>query len=281
MRPSFNFFIAEKQLLSGFERKHNVKFTFESSEKKVIVVMPAFNAAKTLSATLNEMPRFSFDQIILVDDGSTDETVSTANHLGIEVLKHSQNLGYGANQKTCYKAALERNADIVVLLHPDNQYNPGIIPNMVLPIYLGQADVVLASRFIQDPLKGGPIVGGMPIHKYFVNRALSSLQNLLMGTYFSEFHTGYRAFSRSILSKIDFTSLSDDFLFDNQIIAVFTELHARFCQIGVETRYFPEASTISLIPGIHYAIGCLGVGCRYFLHRKGILSWKLLQRSLK
>jgi glycosyltransferase involved in cell wall biosynthesis len=216
-----------------------MKLGFATPERKVIVVMPAYNAAQTLVATMREMPRGSFDQIILVDDGSRDQTVAIARELGIDVACHDRNRGYGANQKTCYRRALEAGADIVVMLHPDNQYNPAIIPNMVLPIYLEQAEVVLASRFIHDPLRGGPVAGGMPLLKYFVNRLLSTGQNWLMGTYFSEFHTGYRAFDAKLLAQIDLTGLDDGFLFDNQIIAVLAARKARFAQIGVETRYFP------------------------------------------
>lgn len=244
--------------------------------QKVIVVMPAYNASQTLEATIREMPQGSFDEIVLVDDASADDTVTKARELVHTVVVHPQNLGYGGNQKTCYTTALAHDADIVVMVHPDNQYNPQLIPNMVLPIYLGQADVVLASRFIQDPLKGGPVVGGMPILKYFVNRGLTTLQNWLMGTFFTEFHTGYRAFSRQALESVNFMALSNDYLFDNQILAQLVARKVRFQQIGVETRYFPEAHTINLRRGIVYAIGCLGVGWRYFLHRKGLKRWNLV-----
>ena len=162
------------------------------------------------------------------------------------------------------------------MVHPDNQYNPKLIPNMIVPIYFGQADVVLASRFIQDPIKGGPVVGGMPLLKYVVNRMLTTIQNWMMGTYFSEFHTGYRAFSREALQSVDFLKLSDDYVFDNQILAQLVHKKLRFQQIGVETRYFPDAHSINLRRGAIYAAGCLYTGTRYFLHRKNILRWDLL-----
>ncbi|EKD82679.1 MAG: glycosyl transferase family 2 [uncultured bacterium] len=254
-----------------------MKYFFKSVEKKVVIVLPAFNAAETLEATIGEIPPDSYDEIILVDDASRDKTVELAQHLVTHVICHKTNTGYGGNQKTCYSEALKRGADIIVMLHPDNQYNPKLIPNMVLPIYLGQADVVLASRFIQDPLKGGPLAGGMPALKYYVNQIITAIQNRMMGTYFSEFHTGYRAFSREALEQVDFRKLSDDFLFDNQIIAQLVHRKLKFQQIGVETRYFDEASSIRLIPGIRYAMGCMYVGFRFMLHRKGLLRWDLLK----
>lgn len=253
-----------------------MKFFFQPVEKKVIIVLPAFNAAQTLRATINEIPPESFDEIILVDDASVDKTAEIAKDLVTFVVQHEKNKGYGGNQKTCYTEALKRGADIVVMVHPDNQYNPALIPNMVLPIYLGQADVVLASRFIRDPLRGGPLAGGMPPLKYYVNQILTVVQNRLMGTYFSEFHTGYRAFSRHALESINFQPLSDDFLFDNQILAQLIHKSLRFQQIGVETRYFEEASSISLLRGAKYAMGCMYVGFRYFLHRKRIKKWEIL-----
>ena len=254
-----------------------MRFFFKHVEKRVTVVLPAFNAAKTLKATIDEIPRGSYDEIILVDDASADKTVEIAERLVTYVVRHEKNTGYGGNQKTCYLEALKRGADIVVMVHPDNQYNPVLVPNMVLPIYLGQADVILASRFIRDPLRGGPLAGGMPPLKFYVNQLLTAIQNRLMGTFFSEFHTGYRAFSRKALESINFMALSDDFLFDNQIIAQLVHKRLRFQQIGVETRYFPEASSISLLHGAKYAAGCLSVGLRYYLHRKRLLKWHLLK----
>lgn len=250
-------------------------------DRKVVIVMPAFNAARTLEATIQGIPEGCYDELILVDDKSTDNTVDVAEGLVNRVLVHDVNRGYGANQKTCYRAALEAGGDIIVLLHPDNQYNPAIIPNIILPMLLDQCDVVFASRFIQDPLKGGPLLQGMPTIKYFTNRALTQLQNWLMGTFFSEFHTGYRAYTRHVLERIDIDRLSDDFVFDNQIIAPMVELGFRFRQIGVETRYFPEASSINFRRGCVYAWGCLQVGVNYFLHRTGARRWPLLDDLIR
>jgi glycosyltransferase involved in cell wall biosynthesis len=258
-----------------------MRYLVDGPEKKVIVVMPAYNASRTLKATLEEIPQGTVDEIILVDDASKDDTVERARELVETVVVHPKNRGYGGNQKTCYRTALDHGADIIVMVHPDNQYNPKLIPNMVLPIYLGQADVVLASRFIQDPLRGGPVAGGMPLLKYFVNRGMTTVQNWLMGTFFSEFHTGYRAFSREALETIDLESFSDDYLFDNQILAVLIDRKVRFTQIGVETRYFPEAHTISLRRGMVYAAGCMGVAWKYFLHRKGLKPWPLVTRKIE
>jgi glycosyltransferase involved in cell wall biosynthesis len=253
-----------------------MKLLFQGPEQKVVIVLPAYNAAKTLRATLDEIPPGTYDEIILVDDASRDDTACIAKDLVTRVVEHPTNRGYGGNQKTCYQHALQAGADIVVMVHPDNQYNPKLIPNMIVPIYFGQADVVLASRFIQDPMKGGPVVGGMPLLKYVVNRMLTTIQNWMMGTYFSEFHTGYRAFSREALQSVDFLKLSDDYVFDNQILAQLVHKKLRFQQIGVETRYFPDAHSINLRRGAIYAAGCLYTGTRYFLHRKNILRWDLL-----
>jgi len=251
--------------------------------KKVVITMPAYNAAKTLRETINEIPKDCYDSIIVCDDASKDQTVEVANTIDeIEhVIIHESNKGYGGNQKSLYDKALEQGADIIILLHPDNQYNPQIIPNLVFPFLMGQADVVFASRFIQDPLKGGPVVGGMPLIKYFANRSLTTIQNWLMGTFFTEFHTGYRAYSRKALESINYQGFSDDFIFDNQIIAPLVHKKLNFHQIGVETRYFKEASSINLLRASKYAIGCLGVAFSYFLHRKGWKKWEFLEAAVE
>jgi len=249
--------------------------------KKIVVVMPAFNAASTLKATMDHVPPDLVDEFILVDDASKDNTFEQARTLGITVLRHPENRGYGGNQKSCYRLAIASKADIVVMLHPDNQYNPEIIPNLILPILMDQADVVLASRFICDPLKGGPVAGGMPFLKFFANRCLTFVQNALMGTYFSEFHTGYRAFNSNALSEIQLDLLSNDFAFDNEILAVLAYQKKRFAQVAVETRYFKEASTIHFLPGVRYAACCLLIGFHYFLDRIGIRQWNWLHRVAK
>ncbi len=243
---------------------------------RVVVVMPAYNASATLKATLDGIPHGCVDDILLVDDASADDTVQRARELGLEVVVHPRNRGYGANQKTCYRAALDRGAEIIVMLHPDNQYDPRIIPNLLLPLLLNQADVSLASRFICDPLKGGPVAGGMPLLKYFGNKALTTIQNWCMGTFFSEFHTGYRAFTAEALRSVDLEALSDDFHFDNQILCILAAQKLRFAQVAVETRYFKEASSIKLLPGLKYAAACLHNSFRYLLHRSGLWKWPLL-----
>jgi glycosyltransferase involved in cell wall biosynthesis len=252
-------------------------------DKKIVITMPAYNAAKTLEATVSEIPDYCYDSIIVVDDASSDNTVEVAQHLKsiTRVIVHDKNKGYGGNQKSLYKAALEEGADIVVLLHPDNQYNPAIVPNIVLPLLLDQADVVFASRFIQDPLKGGPVIGGMPLIKYFANRGLTTLQNWMMGTFFTEFHTGYRAYNAKALNSVNFDVMSDDFVFDNQIIAPMVFLKLRFHQIGVETRYFKEASSINFRRASIYAWSCMTVGFQYLLHRTGLREWPFLEAAIR
>jgi glycosyltransferase involved in cell wall biosynthesis len=244
--------------------------------------MPAYNAAKTLEATINGIPDYCYDSIIVVDDGSSDNTVEIASHIDTitRVIVHKNNRGYGGNQKSLYDAALEEGADIVVLLHPDNQYTPAIVPNIILPLLLDQADVVFASRFIKDPLKGGPAIGGMPLIKFFVNRVLTTLQNWMMGTYFTEFHTGYRAYNRKALEAVNYQIMSDDFVFDNEIIAPMVLLRLRFHQIGVETRYFSEASSINYIRGAIYAWGCMCVGFQFLLHRIGLRKSVFLEQCV-
>ncbi len=253
--------------------------TIRSAGKRVCVVMPAYNAAATLEATIDQIPMDFVDHLVLVDDASKDDTITVAEQLGIPFIRHAQNRGYGGNQKTCYDTALQLGADIIVMLHPDNQYDPGIIPNLVLPLALGQADVVLASRFIVDPLRGGPVVGGMPLYKYFLNRWLTTVQNWMMRTYFSEFHTGYRAYTADALRGIDYHMCSEDFAFDNEILALFAARNLKIAQVGVQTRYFEEASSIGLLRGAVYATHCLRVGFRYLLWRKRIASWQWLEKA--
>lgn len=237
---------------------------------KITIVMPAYNAAKTLEKTYMDIPKHSYDEIILVDDASHDETVELAKKLNLIVIQHALNLGYGGNQKTCYKTALERGADIIVMLHPDNQYDPRLVPNLALPIIEEQADVVLASRFIRDPLKGGPVKGGMPLYKFVFNKLLTGIQNMALGTYFSEFHTGYRAFSRKALMNVPFDNNSDNFIFDNQLIVQLFNKGVSFKEIPVETRYFPEASSVNFLGSIKYGLGVLGTTVEFLLYKKGL-----------
>lgn len=244
---------------------------------KVVVVMPAFNAEKTLLATYHELPADWYDDIVLVDDASTDNTVNLASQLPLHLIKHPQNRGYGANQKTCYAKALELGAEIVVMIHPDNQYSPQILPTLVIPISEKQADVVLASRFIRNPLKGGPIQGGMPVYKYVFNRLLTIFQNWVLGTYFSEFHTGYRAFSRKAIESVNWRANSDGFVFDNEMILQLVHKQLSFHEVAVETRYFREASSINFISSIKYGMGVMWTTFKYWLHKKGWKQFEFLK----
>jgi len=232
---------------------------------KVFVVMPAYNAAKTLEDTYHLIPKESIDEIVLVDDFSKDNTVEIAKQLPITVIMHSRNRGYGGNQKTCYNYCLQKGADIIVMLHPDNQYDPTIINQLILPIKEGKADVVLASRFLYDPIKGGPLQGGMPFYKFVFNKLLTSIENKCLGTYFSEFHTGYRAFSAEILKKIPYWTNSEDFVFDNEIIIQLLFVKARFKEVPVETKYFIDASSINFMRSCKYGIEILILLIKRFL----------------
>ena len=236
-------------------------------DAKVIVVMPARNAAKTLEATVSGIPRGWVDEIILVDDSSTDDTVELARKLPLHVVWHPHNVGYGGNQKTCYLQALQRDADVIVMLHPDGQYEPSIIGQLVAPIAAGEADVVLGSRFL---IPGGAIAGGMPRWKWAANRVLTTLENKLMGTDLSELHTGYRAFSRDLLLSVPFLRNSLDFAFDSELLMQAAYFGFRFHEVPCQTKYFDEASSVSLRQGIVYGVKTLWAGTRLVLHRKGI-----------
>ena len=238
------------------------------NQKKVIVVMPAYNAEKTLCRTYREIPTNVVDQVILVDDSSSDETVKTAIALGIETIVHQQNLGYGANQKTCYTAALERGADIVVMLHPDYQYTPKLITAMAYLLESGEFDVVLGSRI----LGGKAMSGGMPLYKYVSNRLLTFAQNILLGAKLSEYHTGYRAFTRKVLETIPWDKNSNDFVFDNQMLCQIIYFGFRIAEITCPARSFAEASSINFVRSMKYGLGCLSTALRFRLSRAGIVS---------
>jgi glycosyltransferase involved in cell wall biosynthesis len=242
-------------------------------DKKVIVVMPAYNAAKTLQQTYNEVCAQPFvDTIILVDDASRDETVQLARSLDkIQVHMHAKNKGYGANQKTCYRLALEAGADIVIMIHPDYQYTPKLIPAMVSIIGNGLHPCVLGSRI----LGGYALKGGMPVWKYVSNRVLTLGENLLLGAKLSEYHTGYRAFSREILEQLKLDRNSDDFVFDNEMLAEILWHGFTIAEVSCPTKYFPEASSINLRRSIRYGFGCLGTGLKYRLARIGLLKSRL------
>ncbi len=241
--------------------------------KKVIVVLPAYNAAKTLEITFNEIPFDVVDDVILVDDASSDETVNKGRELGItHIVSHFQNKGYGGNQKTCYNTALSLGADIVIMLHPDYQYTPKLIMAMISIIGNDLYPVVFGSRILGN----GALKGGMPLYKYVANRFLTFTQNLLSWQKLSEYHTGYRAFSKEVLETINYNVNSDDFIFDNQMIAQIFAKGYDICEVTCPTKYFDEASSINLRRSMKYGFGVLGVSARYFLHRLGI-PWSLLK----
>ncbi len=242
-----------------------------TSKERVIVVMPAYNAAKTLKLTYNDLPHDSVDGIILVDDGSRDETIGIARELGLSVFVHRRNLGYGANQKTCYVEALKDGASIVVMVHPDYQYDPTLLPEIVRPIEERHCDIVFGSR-----MKGlSAYKQGMPWWKYLANVALTWLENKVFGLGLSEFHTGYRAYRREALESVNFLSNSDNFIFDQEIVAQFVAAGLKISDIHVPTRYFPEASSASFWASTVYGLSILGVLARYILHKKGI--WRSQQ----
>ncbi len=241
--------------------------------QKVVVVMPAYNAAKTLQKTYDEaMAQGIVDLVIVVDDGSHDETVRIARTLPHTVVHvHEKNMGYGANQKTCYRLALEAGADIVIMIHPDYQYTPKLIPAMVSIIGNGLHPCVLGSRI----LGGYALKGGMPIWKYISNRILTLLENVLLGAKLSEYHTGYRAFSREILETLQLGENSDDFVFDNQMLAQILWHGFTIAEVSCPTKYFAEASSINLRRSIKYGFGCLGTGLRFRLARMHLLGSRL------
>jgi len=240
--------------------------------KTICVVMPAFNAAETLERTYREIPPEIADTVLLVDDSSSDRTIQVAQELGLKHFRHPKNRGYGANQKTCYARALESGADIVVMLHPDYQYSPRLVPAMAAMIAFGSYDAVVASRILGT----GALAGGMPLYKYVSNRFLTFVQNLLCGRKFSEYHTGYRAYSRRVLETIRFQENSDGFVFDNQFFMQMIAADFRVGEISCPTRYFPEASSIHFWPSVRYGLGCLREGLRSLLHRKGLHRSRLL-----
>ena len=233
---------------------------------KVVVVMPAYNAARTLRMTYEELPKDSVNLVILVDDGSRDETLEVARQLNLEIFVHNRNYGYGANQKTCYTEALKAGADIVVMVHPDYQYDPTLLPQIIEPIVKGEADLVLGSRL----LGGSPIRQGMPWWKYVGNRVLTRLESLVFGLSLSEFHTGYRAFRREVLETVNFAMNSDGFVFDQEIIAQTVATGFRIAEIAVPVRYFPEASSASFVDSVIYGLKILALLGRFLLHRSGV-----------
>lgn len=235
--------------------------------------MPAYNAARTLHMTYAELPHDVVDHVILVDDGSSDETIQIARELGLELFVHNRNYGYGANQKTCYREALRAGADIVVMVHPDYQYDPTLLPEVIKPIEDGVADVVLGSRL----LGGDPMKQGMPWWKYISNRFLTKAENVVFGLDLAEYHTGYRAYRSDALDRVNVEMNSDNFIFDQEIMAQFVERDLRIAEVPVPTRYFPAASSATLMQSTVYGLSILWLLARYILHRQGM--WKQRQFS--
>ena len=237
---------------------------------KIVVVMPAFNASKTLQHTYDEIPLSYRDNIILVDDCSSDTTVQDARNLGIKVICHPKNRGYGGNQKTCYQTALEDGADIIVMVHPDHQYDATVIPYLVKPLIHGIADAAFGSRM----LGGHPMEGGMPKWKYTANIFLTAFANVVFQRYLTEIHSGFRAYTRNYLETVRFEENSNNFIFDTEIIAQGMACGLFFTEVPISTRYFKDASSINISHSIIYGFGILGVLIRYYLHRSNMIHFK-------
>src|ERR1051325_5043414 len=239
----------------------------DSKKPKVVVVMPAYNASKTLRMTYKDLPHDLVDLVLLVDDASLDETVGIARQLNLELFIHNRNYGYGANQKTCYIEALKAGADIIVMVHPDYQYDPTLLPEIVRPIQQSEADVVLGSRL----MGGSPIKQGMPWWKYYGNRLLSKIENLVFGLNLSDYHTGYRAYHKHVLETINFQGNSDGFIFDQEVIAQVVDSNFRIAEISVPTRYFPEASSVNFTNSVLYGLRILSLVTRYWFHKRTLV----------
>jgi glycosyltransferase involved in cell wall biosynthesis len=239
--------------------------------KKIVVVMPSYNAARTLERTVAEIPRDIVDEILLVDDASSDETVEIANRLGLKVFLHERNFGYGRNQKTCYREALRLGADIVVMVHPDYQYSPNLIVPMTGMIAYGEYDVVIGSRILGK----GALEGGMPVYKYISNRFLTLFQNILLNFKLSEYHTGFRAFRRDVLERLPLEDNSDDFVFDNEMLAQAVYFGFRIGEISTPTRYFAEASSINFSRSVRYGLGVLATSFKFRFHRMRLVRSRL------
>jgi len=243
--------------------------------KRIAVVLPAYNAARTLERTVNEIPHDVVDEVLLVDDYSRDETIQAAQLLGLRVFMHEQNFGYGRNQKTCYAEALRTNADVVVMLHPDYQYHPRLVLPMAALIASGVYDVVLASRI----LGGKARKGGMPLYKYISNRFLTFIQNFLVGAKLSEYHSGYRAFSRDVLVRLPLLMNSDDFVFDNEMLAQVIYFDYRIGEVSCPTHYFPEASSIDFQRSVKYGLGVIWTSIRFRLQKWSLGQFRIFDRQ--
>ncbi len=244
------------------------------NDKRIVVVLPAYNAAKTLEKTWQEIPFEFVDDVVLVDDASRDDTAEVARRLGIRTIVHERNTGYGGNQKTCYRTALSIGADIVIMVHPDYQYTPKLITAMAAMIAYGEFDAVLASRILGI----GALKGGMPLYKYLANRCLTLVENLLLGHKLSEYHTGYRAFSRQVLETLPLEENSDDFVFDNQMLAQVVWAGFRIGEVSCPTKYFAEASSINFRRSVTYGFGVLWTACRFRLARLGLIRPRIFSQ---
>ena len=245
--------------------------------KKIVVVMPAYNAEMTLRKTYSEIPFDIVDEVIITDDFSTDRTVEVAQEIGINhIIRHDKNKGYGGNQKSCYQKALEIGADIVVMLHPDYQYTPKLIPAMVSMIAFGQYDSVMASRMLGN----SAIKGGMPFYKFLANKFLTGFENLFLGENLSEYHTGFRAFSKEVLEKLPLADCDDDFIFDNEILTLLFYYGYKIGEVSCPTKYFKEASSINFIRSCEYGLGVLGLSLKYRFAKMGIVS-KIFKKDAK
>lgn len=242
------------------------------NDRRIAVVLPAYNAETTLFRTVGELDRKVVDDLVLVDDASTDQTTALARKLGLKPIRHERNLGYGGNQKTCYRRALELGADIIVMVHPDYQYTPLLVPAMASMIAYGTYDFVLGSRILAQ----NPVASGMPRYKFAANRVLTLVENIMLGQKLSEYHTGLRAFSRPLLAALPFERNSDDFVFDNQIIAQAVAAGARIGELSCPTRYAADSSSINLLNSTRYGLGVLRTSAEYWLHRRRLRHYPYL-----
>jgi glycosyltransferase involved in cell wall biosynthesis len=243
--------------------------------KKIVVVMPAYNAARTLQMTYDDLPHDVVDEVLLVDDSSSDLTVNLAQTLGLTTFRHNKNLGYGKNQKTCYREALKHGADIVVMLHPDYQYSPRLVMPLAAMIAVGEYDVVIASRILGK----GARDGGMPLYKYVSNRFLTAVQNLLIGQKLSEYHTGYRAFSRGVLESLPLEENTNDFVFDNEMLAQIVFFNHKIGELSCPTKYFADASSLNFSGSVRYGIGVLLTSVKFRLQRMGLGSFRIFNAN--
>ena len=246
------------------------------NNKRIVVVMPAYNAEKTLKQTYDEIPKNIIDEIILIDDKSCDKTPQVAKDLNITTIVHKENTGYGGNQKTCYKAALKAGADIVIMLHPDYQYTPSLIPAIASMLVFSRYDIVIASRMISQALKGG-----MPLYKYIANKFLTSFENFFLGQHLSEYHTGFRGYTKEVLENLPLEDCDDDFIFDNEILVLAHYKGYEIGEVSCPTKYFPDASSINFLRSCKYGFGVIGTSIKYFFANLGIYKSKIFKSDAK